>query len=53
MFIEILKTFIESGVEFKILHYLYPLALTPSPMRLTSRFGDTSFQSFQPRRLVG
>lgn len=33
MFIEILKTFIESRVEFKILHYLYPLGDHP-PIRL-------------------
>lgn len=31
MFIEILKTFIESRVEFKILHYLYPLVIARSP----------------------
>ena len=33
MFIEILKTFSESRVEFKILHSLYPLG-DPPPIRL-------------------
>lgn len=45
MFIEILKTFIESRVEFKILHYFYPLALTPPPIQaawLTIRFNLSS-----------